>query len=302
MTPGSLVAGLAIVLVQTMLLFWLSRRLLLGYVLRTLAARHSSKRGRRLIGLLRLPGNLLHEVSHAAAYLVSGYRIRRFATCLSDPDGRGYVETGRPWSPLHFGPLSAALSCAAPIVVGALAIHALGTALRVPLPAMDVTSEGVQPVATRTLTDLFRFVTHLNWAAWQTYVFWYLAFTIGAELAPSGSDLRQGFVMLCVLVLLFVLALFAVPHMELRPERAAAILGGVQWLLSTLSTALFAGLIGCGLVGLVAGAFTWVLRRSTKPASLRGRDRSRPPFRRSPPPTDRRARASSRRSRTDPRQ
>jgi hypothetical protein len=197
--------------------------------------------------------------------------------------------------------LSAALSCAAPIVVGALAIHALGTALRVPLPAMDVTSEGVQPVATRTLTDVCAFVTHLNWAAWQTYAFWYLAFTIGAELAPSGSDLRQGFAMLCVLVLLFVLALFAVPHMELRPERAAAILGGVQWLLSTLSTALFAGLVGCGLVGLVAGAFAWALRRSTKPASPRGRDRSRPPSPKSPPRTDRRVRASSRTSRTDPR-
>ena len=298
MAPSALVVGMAVVIAQTMLLFWLSRRLLLGYVLRTLASRSSGARGRRLVSLLRLPGNLLHEVSHAAAYLISGYRIHRLATCWSDPEGRGYVETGRPWSPLHWAPLSAALSCAAPIVVGALAIHALGSALGVPLPAMDVTSEGVRPVATRTLTDVWFLVTHVNWPAWQTYVFWLLAFSIGAELAPSGADLRQGFAMLCVLVLLFALGVLAVPQMELRPERADALLAGVQWLLSTLSTALFAGLIGCGLAGLVAGVFAWALRRSARPT--RGRGRSRPPSPKSRRRSGRRARASYRRSRSGP--
>ncbi|MBM3472379.1 MAG: hypothetical protein FJX75_03795 [Armatimonadetes bacterium] len=298
MTPSALVVGMLVVIGQTLLLFWLSRRLLLGYVLRTLASRSSSARGRRLVSLLRLPGNLLHEISHAAAYLISGYRIQRLATCWSDPEGRGYVETGRPWSPLHWAPLAAALSCAAPIVVGALAIHALGSALGVPLPAMDVTSEGVRPVAARTLTDVWFLVSHLDWAAWQTYVFWLLAFSIGAELAPSGADLRQGFVMLCVLVLLSAVGILAVPEMELRPERAEAVLDGAQWLLSALSTALFAGLIGCGLAGLVAGAFTWVLRRSARPTQARGK--SRPPSPKSPRRSDRRAGASYRRSRRGP--
>jgi len=300
MAPSALVVGMLVVIGQTLLLFWLSRRLLLGYVLRTLASRSSGARGRRLVSLLRLPGNLLHEVSHAAAYLVSGYRIQRLATCWSDPEGRGYVETGRPWSPLHWAPLAAALSCAAPIVVGALAIHTLGSALRVPLPALDATSQTAGPLAARTLTDVWFLLTHLNWAAWQTYVFWLLAFSIGAELAPSGSDLRQGFVMLCVLVLVLVLGVLAVPQMELRPEGAAALLAGVQWLLSTLSAALFAGLVGCGLVGLVAGALTWAVRRSAPSTPARGR--SRPPSPKSRRRSDRRAAASGRRSRRAPRQ
>jgi len=187
MTPRSLAIGLAIVIVQTMVLFWLSRWLLLGYVLRTLASHSSGRHGRRLISLLRLPGNLLHEASHAAAYLLSGYRISAFATCFSDPEQRGYVEAGRPWSPLHWGPLSAALSCAAPIVVGALTIRGLASALGVPLPAADVTAEGVQPVVARTVADVYALLMHLDWSAWQTYVFWYLAFTIGAEL-PLGAS------------------------------------------------------------------------------------------------------------------
>lgn len=299
MSPSALVVGMLVVIGQTLVLFWLSRRLLLGYVLRTLASRSSSLRARRLVSLLRLPGNLLHEVSHAAAYLVGGYRIHRLATCWSDPEGRGYVETGRPWSPLHWGPLAAALSCAAPIIVGALAIHALGSALGVPLPAVDATSHSAGPLAARTLTDVWFLLTHLNWTAWQTYVFWWLAFSIGAELAPSGTDLRQGFVMLCVLVIVFALGILAVPQTELGPERADALLAGAQWLLSTLSTALFAGLVGCGLVGLVAGTFTWMLRRSVR--STPARSRSRPPSPKSRRPLDRRAEVSYRRSHSGPR-
>jgi hypothetical protein len=295
MTPGALVAGLMIVVAQTLLLFWLSRALLLGYVLRTLAARTSSARSRRLLSLLRLPGNLLHEVSHAAAYLLSGYRVRALATCWSDPEGRGYVETGTPWSPLHWGPLSAALSCAAPLVVGALSIHALGSALDIPLPTLDATSAEVGPAVAGTLTGLWRLLTDLDLLAWQTWVFWFLAFSIGAELAPSGSDLRQGCVMLGVLLLLFAVGLVAVPYMELRPESAEALLGGAGWLLSTLSTALFAGMIGCGLVGLLPVGLAWVLRRT------RALGRSRPPSARSRRRSDRPVPASYRKSRRGPR-
>ena len=277
MTPGALVAGLAIVILQTLALFWLSRGLLLGYVMRTLAAQSGGARSRRLVSLLRLPGNLLHEVSHAAAYLLSGYRIRRFATCWSDPEGRGYVETGRPWSPLHWGPLSGALSCAAPLLVGALSIHALGVLLGIPLPALDVTSEGVGPAVSRTLTGVWSLLAHVDLLAWQTYVFWLLAFSIGAELAPSGGDLRQGCVMLGVLVVLFTGGLIAVPHMELRPDRAEALLVGAGWLLGTLSTALFAGLIGCGLVGLLPAGLAWALRRRSRrhPSKARRRPSGR---------------------------
>jgi len=300
MTSGALVLGLIVVIAQTLVLFWLSRGLLFGYVMRTLAARSGGRWGRRLVALLRLPGNLLHEVSHAAAYLLTGYRIRALRTCWSDPEGRGYVEAGQPWSPLHWGPLSAALSCAAPLLVGALSIHALGLWLGIPLPALDVTAEGVGPAAAHTLTGAWRLLVQVDLLAWQTYAFWLLAFSIGAEMAPSGSDLRQGCVMLAVLVLLFAIGLIAVPQMELRPDRAEALLAGAAWLLSTLSTALFAGLIGCGVVGLLPAGLAWALRRRSRAAAT-GRGRSRRPSPKSPPRSDRRARASDRTSRRGPR-
>lgn len=293
MTPTPALTGLAIVVGQTVLLFWLSRGLLLGYVMRTLASTSSSPRARRLLTLLRLPGNLLHELSHAAAYLATGYRVGRFATCWSDPEGRGYVETGSPWFPLHFAPFSAAMSCAAPLIVGALAIHALGRVLGIPWPTADVSWQGVRPAAVHLLGEIWRLGAHLDWSAWQTYVFAVLALSIGAELAPSSDDLRQGFVMLCVLVLLLALGILALPHMDLEPETARALWFGAQWLLGTLSTALFAGLVGCGLVGLVAGTLAWVLRRSV--ASTSSRRKSRPPSLRSQPPSGRCGQALGRR-------
>ena len=253
-------AGLAVVIAQAALLFVLSRHLLLGYVLQALASRLTSRRGRRLIALIRLPGNFLHEASHAAAYLASGYTIRRFATCFTDPEERGYVETGSPWSPLHWSPLSAALSCAAPILVGALALRTLGLALGIHVPQADVASE--HPSLTQTLSDLYTFLRRLDWSAWQTYVFWLLALSIGADLAPSGTDLRQGVGTLVAMVALFGLAVYALPHTELRGETARSIYAGLSWLLSTLSTALFAGLVSVGVVAAVAGAMTWLLRRA----------------------------------------
>ncbi|MGQ9732679.1 MAG: hypothetical protein ACUVX8_15590 [Candidatus Zipacnadales bacterium] len=294
MAPTTLAAGLGIVVVQTYLLFLLSRRLLLGYILRSLA---TSGRGRRyctLISLLRWPGNLLHEASHAAAYLLSGYTIRHFATCLRDPEERGYVETGPPWSPLHWPPLSAALSTAAPVLAGALAIRTLATALGLGLPTTDLTSDTLGSAVVHLFAHAYTFLRSLNWTAWQTYLFWYLTFSIGAELAPSPSDLRQGCLMLCLLLLLLLLTIYAIPHMELRPDRATLLYGGIQWLLSTLSVALVAAIISCGLVGLVAGGLVWTMRHLTDGLKPPGHDRSRRPSPRSPLPSDRRGSVSYR--------
>jgi hypothetical protein len=238
---------------QTVLLHLVSRRLLLGVVMRTFATHSAGRSGRLVFLILRWPGNLLHELSHAAGYLVSGYGIGDIATCLSDRQGRGYCKPGRPWSPVHWMPLAAAVASVLPLFVGAVALRSLATALEVPLPQADLVTEGIQPVASRLLGDLGDFVRQLDWHAWETYAFWYLALSIGAELAPSHADLRRGGPVLCVLCGLLVLFIYAVPHMELRRETAEALYNGFWWLLRTLSPALFAGLLGCGLVGVVAG-------------------------------------------------
>ncbi len=253
MDPDALAAACAIVAGQTILLHLLSRRLLMGLVVRTLAARGSGRLGRSVLLLLRLPGNLLHEWSHAAGYIVSGYRIDDVASCLSDREGRGYCTPGRPWSPIHWRPLAAGVASVLPLFVGALVIRSLASVLGIALPAADLVDEGVAPVASRLWSELGTFVVGLDWRAWQTYLFWYLALSIGAELAPSGTDLRRGGPVLCMSFAIVVLFVYAVPHMELRAETRLAVYAGLWGLLRTLSAALFAGLVGCGLVGAAAG-------------------------------------------------
>ena len=252
MDPEALVIAFALVAGQTILLHLISRRLILGVVVKALAARSSGRSGRLLFLFLRLPGNLLHEWSHAAGYVLSGYRIEDIASCLSDRQGRGYCKPGRPWSPLHSMPLAAAVASVLPLFVGALIIRSLSGWLGVHLPEADLLEEGLGPVAGRFWSDLAGLALGLDWQAWQTYLFWYLALSIGAELAPSDTDLRRGGLVLCLLAALLVLFIYAVPHMDLRAETAAALYGGLWGFLRTLSAALFAGLVGCGLVGVAA--------------------------------------------------
>lgn len=259
MDPDTLAAACAIVAGQTILLYLLSRRLLMGLVVRTLAAHTSGRLGRSLLLLLRLPGNLLHEWSHAAGYVVSGYTIADIASCLSDRQGRGYCTPGRPWSPIHWPPLAAGVAAVLPLFVGALVIRSLAGLLGIDLPAAALLDEAPRSAASHLWSDLGAFVLGLDWRAWQTYLFWYLALSIGAELAPSDTDLRRGGPVLAALLGIVVVFVYAVPHMELRSETGLAIAGGLWWVLRTLSAVLFAGLGGCGLVGAVAGLLALAL-------------------------------------------
>ena len=253
--------GLGIVAAQAVLLYLVSRRLLLGFVVGTLASRGRGWLGRLLVNLLRLPGNLLHELSHAAAYFVAGYTIRDLGTCLTDRSGRGYCQPGEPWSALHWMPLAAALASVAPLFVGACVLWAVAWSLNIDLPATDVTSEGVLSVGQHVAGDVWSFLSQLDWQAPQTYLFWYLALSIGAELAPSDVDLRRGGPVLVLATVLLVLTLYALPHMHVGPELGPTVCHLLGQGLSWLSTALFAGLVGCGVVGLAAGLVALVVGR-----------------------------------------
>jgi len=259
MTPNALLTDVGLVTAQAALLYLVSQRLLLGFVIGAIASRGRSRFGRFVVNFLRLPGNLLHELSHAVGYLVSGYRVGRLKTCIADKEGRGYCEPGVPWAPVHWLSLSAAFAAMLPLLVGALAIRQLGAWLGVSLPAADVIGRGVSPVVSETLARLPHFLAGLDWASWKTYLFWYLALSIGAELAPSDVDLRAGGPLLLLFTGLFVLALYALPHTELSPDQTAAVYAGLRSGLSTLSAALFAGLVGAGLVGAAAGVVVWAL-------------------------------------------
>lgn len=93
MVPYELFEKLAVVAAQGVLLFVLSRALFV-WVLQALASRNPRARGGWLVLLVRLPGNLVHEISHALGFLICGYRVRRLVPCIFDRAGGGACQPG----------------------------------------------------------------------------------------------------------------------------------------------------------------------------------------------------------------
>jgi hypothetical protein len=127
--------------------------------------------------VLRLPGNLLHELAHAVALLACGFTVVGFSVALFDPAGRGEVRPGPPWT--RFASVWAAsfLSPIAPVFVGvptlALLFHLSGA------PGLPTALEAVAPT--------------LRAMPWTHATFWIamlLAVPVSAEMAPSDVDLR----------------------------------------------------------------------------------------------------------------
>jgi hypothetical protein len=193
------------VALEALLLMVVSRLLFAG-VLSAVADR----RGKGFwLGVLRLPGNLLHELSHCLGFWVCGYRVTRVLLCIFDPRGRGCCQPGKPWSPITFPWLATGLAALMPMVIGSAVLVLAGHGLGVVRRPLDL-HEGqlLAGVADEALALLHR----LNWHQWQTYGFLYLALSIGAEVAPSDTDLRHGLPALLALFAGCWLFFFAASH------------------------------------------------------------------------------------------
>ena len=177
----------AIVVAEAILLYMLSR-LIFVWVLQSLASRNPHARGGRLVQALRLPGNLVHELSHAAGYLIFGYTVRRMVPCIFDPRGRGSCQPGRPWSPIALPWLATGLAAIAPLLVGTLALRGAANMLAIDLDFAVLPHAGF---ADLLVNNIWANLQALDFNAWQTYLFLYLAFSIGSELAPSSTDVRR---------------------------------------------------------------------------------------------------------------
>lgn len=141
---------------------------------------------RRLLGafgegtlqhLVRLPGNLLHELSHAIVMLGTGYTITGFAVSLFDKSGRGHVVPGQPWLSLARPWVTNLLSPMAPAVFGLAALTALHHWSGA--PGLPMALAGVAPT-----------LLAVPWLSWKLWLSFALAFSIAAEMAPSDVDLR----------------------------------------------------------------------------------------------------------------
>lgn len=206
---------------------------------------------RRLLGyfgggvfghLVRLPGNLLHEVAHAVAMFATGYSVVGFRVSLFDPAGRGAVHPGPPWIAAARPWLTNLVSPIAPVVAGVamlVLLHRWGG-----LPGIPANVSGVVPV-----------LAAVEWGRWQLWVALALAFSVAAELAPSEVDLAAWWRPALVLAVVLGLAGWGVE--QVRPGLVLSALWsadahakGPAW---EAAAAALGGLLVVGPVALVVG-------------------------------------------------
>jgi hypothetical protein len=183
----------------------------------TLMGNPPASRGRLLWHLFRLPGNLIHELSHALVLCIVGYRVVCVRLSILDKHGRGEVLAQGRWHRLIPAILGWPAASIAPIVGGIAAIVVLTRVLGVPLPQSpyQATTLGEELVARWAAV-----LRNVNLASWQGWLFVLLVLSIGAELAPSDRDLRAGLPSLLivgsVLCLLAAVCYLALPDAVAR--------------------------------------------------------------------------------------
>lgn len=250
-------SALLSVATEAALLFVLSRVLFMGVV--SAVADHRGKG--LLLGLLRLPGNFIHELSHALGFLACGYRVKRLRLCVFDPEGAGYCTPGPAWSPFAFPHLAVGLAALMPLLLGSLALVEAARALGIVVPTMGPANESVVVGAVLQSLSLLH---HLDWGHWQTYVFLYLSLSIGAELSPSASDLRHALPTVLAIIVGLWLFFFALDHTarfhHYEHDLRVALTAGLSRLGATLTPSLVLTATAATLV-LVPGLLLKALRK-----------------------------------------
>ena len=242
-----LLEKLAVVAAEGALLFLLSRALF-AWVLQALASRHPHRRGGWVVLLVRLPGNLIHEISHALGFLLCGYRVRRLIPCIFDSAGAGACVPGKPWSPVAVPWLGTGLAALAPLLLGSWVLY--GVAGWMNLPLLDHALSAADP-GRSVLRSLFHGLLTLDFHSGRTWLFLYLAFTIGAELAPSSTDVRLGIPALLAVTALTLAVLLGVyqlaPAAPLRVVVVREVTLGLAWLTRLFSCAILTTLTALAL-------------------------------------------------------
>ncbi len=242
----TLLSQIAIVLAEAAGLYVLSR-LLFVWVLQSMASR--AHRGGRLLQWLRLPGNLVHELSHALGYLVCGYTVRRMVPCIFDRQGRGSCQPGRPWSPLALPWLASGIAAVSPLLVGTLALRGVAQALGIHLHAASVAD---CTLATLLVDNIWANLSALNYHHWHTYLFLYLAFSIGSELSPSEVDVRRSLPMLLIGAVSTAALIIALTRLPAQAPVVDFLMTHVQAGLSSLQALLDFGIVTTALVAAIA--------------------------------------------------
>lgn len=155
----------------------------------------------RLLAYLIAPGVAVHELSHAAACVLTGAKVHSMVLFRSD--GSGEVRHGPP-KLKHVGDVVISL---APLGGCTLCLWLLGLLLQSPVNMYAVSAEGVQTntfaflwdLAGLVLRDLRLALETTSLTSWRTWVFLYFAMCFTMGMAPSRQDLKNGSVGILVL-------------------------------------------------------------------------------------------------------
>ena len=138
---------------------------------------------RYLYLLLTLPGIIVHELSHAAGFLVSGYRVKEINFGVRDMVNGGYCRAGARYFPFTVPVLADAVASLSPFVSGGLIMIVMLRWLRIDY-GIDVTSVyGFSKMLAGILKNV-------DYSDWRTYLFFYLSMTVGSQVSPSKTDLK----------------------------------------------------------------------------------------------------------------
>lgn len=189
--------------------------------------------GKPLYLLLMWPGVVIHELSHLVGCIVTGTRVREVHLFSPRDEGRGNMVLGFVTHDKPRNPLASSVIGGAPFFGGAAALWALMTFMLpavgrattfVPVVANSATASAVFQVLGLAARRYAEFVLvaagKLDWNAWQTYVFIYLAFSLAAHVAPSRADLKNASAGIFLGTILLVLAAYA--GRSWAPELAAS--------------------------------------------------------------------------------
>ena len=153
------------------------------YLISEYLHRSLSAASKTLYVVLMLPGTVVHECSHAVVAMLMGARITDFSVT---PSGNtlGHIEHTAPKIPfIGNAAISMAPLMGCPAILLLISRYA-GVHFDPPPGSFDILME------TRFLLDgTFSFITGLDYLSWKTYVFLYLALTLGAGAAPSKTDI-----------------------------------------------------------------------------------------------------------------
>lgn len=203
--------------------------------------------------VLHTPGNVFHELAHAAGFLAAGYRIDRIRFFFNDDQGGGgYCRSGAPWAPWANPLLRALLAAPAPLILGSLGFAALLWTMGIDPIRQPVGGDlpdqfgGIVPYLldqARTLGDTAR---RLDMSDGRTWALAATAFLLGAHMLPSASDLAGILFALATIFLAAWLGTFGSDTgLAWLTGAAGELSDAISWLLLRVNTLIALGIACC---------------------------------------------------------